>query len=60
VAVSAINWSNGDVPTEDITFEYGAIQINYTPQDSKGGLSGKPIVNQWSQITNTADFIVDA
>jgi type VI secretion system secreted protein Hcp len=60
VAVSAINWSHGDVPSEDITFEYGAIQISYTPQDSKGGLSGKPIVDQWSQISNTADFIVDS
>jgi type VI secretion system secreted protein Hcp len=59
VAVSNINWKNGEVPEETITFEYGAIQISYTPQDSKGALSGKPIVNQWSQISNTADFIVD-
>src|SRR5579859_4727696 len=60
VAVSQIGWSHGDVPTEDITFEYGAIQIIYTPQDSKGALTSTPITDQWSQITNTADFIVDA
>jgi type VI secretion system secreted protein Hcp len=55
VAVSAISWSNGDVPTEDITFEYGALKFKYVPQDSTGKL-GTPIETQWDQITNQADF----
>ena len=55
VAVSNIAWSHGDVPTEDITFEYGALKFQYSPQTSTGSM-GTPITTQWDQITNTADF----
>jgi len=55
VAVSAINWSNGDVPTEDVTFEYGALRFTYNAQDSTGKLT-KAGEEQWDQITNQADW----
>jgi type VI secretion system secreted protein Hcp len=55
VAVSNIAWENGDVPMENITFEYGAIKFNYSPQDSTGAV-GNTITTQWDQITNTADW----
>jgi type VI secretion system secreted protein Hcp len=55
VAVENIAWSNGDVPSEDITFRFGALQFTYTPQNQDGS-SGTPIVTSWDQILNTDDF----
>ncbi len=39
VVVSSIQMggSNGEVPTETVTFSYGKIEFMYTPQDAEGG-----------------------
>lgn len=46
-----------DVPLEQITFQCGAIQLNYRPQDTKGAL-GDPVSTQWSTVLNKAAFEV--
>ncbi len=55
VMVSNIQWSNGEVPTETISFDYGALQFKYTAQKQTGGL-GEAATTQWSQVTNSADY----
>lgn len=55
VFVSKVSWSgetSSDTPVEDITFEYGSLEIQYTPQKSDG-TSGSPVVGGWNRILNT-------
>jgi len=54
VYVSEITWqgsSGDDVPTEDVTFAYGALKITYRIQDQKGAL-GATSEQPWSQVLN--------
>ena len=58
VAVKKIGWSGStgdDVCEEEVTFEYGAIQLEYWWQDDTGKLSG-PKDTCWSRVLNTAEF----
>jgi len=59
VFVSNIAWSHADpAPTEEITFDYGALKITYKKQDPKGILVAPPDGGQamWSRILNNTDF----
>ncbi len=59
VAVKTISWAHGDEsPTETIEFQYGGLQIRYTPQNA-GGSFGAVIPAGWNSITNVAD-VTDA
>lgn len=60
VFVTNIEWSgdSGDeLPSENVTFAYGSMKMQYWPQASGGG---KGTVNEqiWNQVTNTADEAV--
>lgn len=61
VFVESIQWSGStggdDTPTESVSFAYGAVQIQYTPQKPTGGL-GKMNEQQWNQIKNDDTFDV--
>ncbi len=60
VAVKKIGWSGAtgdDVCEEEVTFEYGAIKLQYWWQDSTGKLDG-PKETEWSRIKNKATFTV--
>src|SRR4051794_22512162 len=48
--------SNADLVTEKITFRYGAMQVNYWPQDKTGALSPTPTTASWNQLTNQPTF----
>ncbi len=56
VLVSQIGWSHGDVPTEDITFEAGAVKFRYWPQLSTGAKDSSAVEGMWNQINNSDDF----
>jgi type VI secretion system secreted protein Hcp len=60
VAVKSVNWNGSDgddVPTEEVVFEYGAIQIEYTPQKADGS-AGATDEQKWSRVKNAAEFSV--
>ncbi len=61
VMVESVQWSGsmgGDsVPTESVSFAFGAMSISYMPQDTTGAL-GDAIVQSWSVTTNTASLAV--
>jgi type VI secretion system secreted protein Hcp len=50
-----VGGDDGDVPIENITFVYGAVQITYTPQKADGSPDAA-IVSAWNQIKNSSDF----
>jgi type VI secretion system secreted protein Hcp len=60
VAVKTVSWSGADgdeAMKEEVTFEYGALQVRYIQQD----VSGKPVstgpnVGTWNRVTNNASF----
>jgi len=54
VFVANIAWSGDDspAPKEEITFDYGALQVSYTPQEKTGGLVKAPIIQAWSRVLN--------
>lgn len=56
VVVASINWSHGDVPTEDVVFEAGAIKFQYWPQMSTGAKANAAVEGQWNQITNSDEY----
>jgi type VI secretion system secreted protein Hcp len=59
VFVSSVAWSgsSGDeLPQETVEFQYGALQVSYAAQSPTGQLQ-TPLVTQWSQITNTPEFV---
>lgn len=58
VAVKTISWSGSDgdeSPKEEVTFEYGALKINYSQQKP----TGEPmpaLSSSWNRIYNNQDF----
>jgi type VI secretion system secreted protein Hcp len=61
VLVTSVSWagtSGDDQPQETVEFQFGALQVSYAAQSPTGQLSPTPIVTQWSQVTNTAEFVV--
>ena len=59
VFVTNISWSHGDpAPTEEITFEYGALQVNYHEQAKQGQL--QPVKQtKWSRVLNSDNFSLE-
>ncbi len=60
VAVKKIGWSGttgDDVCEEEVTFEYGAIRIQYWWQDPDGSVKG-PKETEWSRVKNKASFTI--
>lgn len=58
IFVAFQNWSGGegdDAPAESITLRYGAMQVNYRPQNPDGTLD-TAITAAWNQISNTSQF----
>ncbi len=56
VAVKTISWSyDAESPKEQVTFEYGALQVRYSQQDPTGKL-GAPILGDWNRIKNVQDM----
>jgi type VI secretion system secreted protein Hcp len=52
VAVKTISWSHDDEsPKETVTFEYGGMQIRYSPQDASGALKAA-IPGGWNRVRN--------
>jgi len=62
VAVKTVNWSgsDGDEHTkEEVTLEFGAMQVRYKPQKSDGTLL--PALSAvWSRVNNTQSYTVGA
>ena len=59
--IDTISWSGSsgdDVPTEDVSFAYGAMQIQYKMQSSTGTLENEIYSHQWSQVTNKPVFSI--
>jgi len=59
--IDTISWSGSsgdDVPTEDVSFAYGAMSIQYMMQSTTGQLTGTPYQHQWSQVMNKPVFAV--
>jgi type VI secretion system secreted protein Hcp len=60
VAVKDITWSGSDgddVPNENVVFEFGAIQIEYTQQKTDGS-KGATDTQKWSRVKNANEFSV--
>ena len=54
VAVKTITWAHADEsPTETITFDYGALQVEYAQQKPDGSLDPTPKNASWNRMTNT-------
>lgn len=55
VGVKSIDWSHDEeAPKETLTFEYGALNVRYSPQDTGGGL-GSEIQANFNRIANEVD-----
>ena len=55
VAVKTISWSyDAGSPKEVVTFEYGGLQVRYSPQNPNGALAA-PISGGWNRVKNVAD-----
>jgi type VI protein secretion system component Hcp len=58
--VSNVSWSHNDpTPQEEITFDYGALQVNYKPQVKSGALESNFITTAWNRVKNNSSFILD-
>jgi type VI secretion system secreted protein Hcp len=56
VALKTMSWSHDDEsPTEDLEFEYGALQIRYGQQNAGGSIVEQNPVG-WNKIKNIADI----
>ena len=44
--------SDNQLPTEEITFVYGKLNVQYQPQGSDGGAQGGPVLAGWDQVLN--------
>jgi type VI secretion system secreted protein Hcp len=58
VAVKSIDWSGqdgDDVPTEEVTFEYGEMFVSYWQQQASGELTPAPAIGSWSKLQNSVD-----
>ncbi len=54
--ITKIDWSHDDpAPTEEITFDYGALQVSYKPQLKTGGLDSAITVS-WDKLTNSSNW----
>jgi type VI secretion system secreted protein Hcp len=62
VFTTKVEWKHSDEgPTEEITFVYGAFNINYKAQKADGTMaSSTPVVGSWSVLTNKADTGITA
>ena len=61
VFVSNISWSHNDPsPNEEITFDYGALQVHYWPQTKTGAVAGPDKHSAWSRLLNSTEFEVPA
>jgi type VI secretion system secreted protein Hcp len=62
VAVKTISWSGSDgdeAMKEEVTFEYGALQVRYIQQDTSGSpVTTGPNVGTWNRVTNNANFTI--
>jgi type VI protein secretion system component Hcp len=59
VAVKTISWSYDDEsPKEAMTFEYGGLQIHYTPQKPDGS-PDKIMAGGWNRVKNVQDTTAD-
>ena len=61
VYVTKVEWIGGggeEAPEENVTFVYGALQIQYQMQDTTGAAVGTKAIMSWSQISNSQDFTV--
>jgi len=58
VAVKTISWSYDDEsPKETVTFEYGGLQVHYTPQAPDGSMQKTPVVGGWNRVKNIQDSL---
>ena len=59
VAVKTISWSHDDEsPKEEVTFEYGGLQVRYNQQDPSGSMTkGKAAIftGGWNRVKNIKD-----
>ncbi len=59
VAVKTISWSHDDEsPKEEVTFEYGGLQIRYNQQDASGQLKDI-FTGGWNRVRNVQDTKAD-
>jgi type VI secretion system secreted protein Hcp len=59
VAVKTISWSHDDTsPKEEVTFEYGGLQIRYCAQNPDGSM-GKVIGTGWNLVENRSDVTMN-
>jgi type VI secretion system secreted protein Hcp len=59
VAVKTISWSGSDgddACKEEVTFEYGALKVQYVQQDVNGQPKGSPIPGSWNRVYNNSNF----
>jgi type VI secretion system secreted protein Hcp len=60
VAVKTISWSHDDEsPKEEVTFEYGGLQVRYNQQDPSGAMSGGQaaiFTGGWNRVKNIKDW----
>ena len=58
VMVESVQWSGSsggdDSPAESVSFAYGEVTINYTPQKTDG-TAGTKNSAKWSQVTNKSE-----
>lgn len=55
VAAKTISWSYDDEsPKETVTFEYGGLQVHYSPQSPNGSLE-TAIAGGWNRVKNIKD-----
>lgn len=60
VAVKTISWSHDDEsPKEEVTFEYGGLQIRYAQQLASGQLQ-PAIIGGWNRVKNVLDHSATA
>lgn len=60
VAVKTISWSGSDGDEsckEEVTFEYGALQVKYVQQDTTGKpIAAKQTMGSWNRVYNNNSF----
>ena len=61
VAVKTVSWSHDDEsPKEEVTFEYGGLQVRYNQQDASGSMTTFPVqASGWNRVKNIADTTKD-
>ncbi len=55
VFITKVEWKgdkDSESPTESIEFAYGALRIEYQPQDKDGKPKGSPKIARWNQVNN--------